>query len=176
MYLQWKTIHFATCCCAFQASQDVILNRSADLAEERTKTVNETVAVYDLLAIALVRKGCFSFLSKVGYFFKGRLHNLLDFTWQFTLSLSMQTLERALKFSYQEFQIWYQFALSLIASQKVSLTIHLLVLIPAWHRSAHFQFFVDFLLYCYAKVQRLEVNNQQISWAQYLLCYWPYTR
>ncbi|KAM7539799.1 hypothetical protein Aperf_G00000020838 [Anoplocephala perfoliata] len=76
----------------FIASQNVILNRSADLAEERTKTVNETVAIYDLLAIALVRKGCFSFLSK--------------------------TLERALKFSYQEFQIWYQFALSLIASQK----------------------------------------------------------
>ncbi|VDL60525.1 unnamed protein product [Hymenolepis diminuta] len=76
----------------FIASQDVILNRSADLAEDRIKTVNETVAIYDLLAIALVRKGYFSFLSK--------------------------TLERALKFSYQEFQIWYQFALSLIASQK----------------------------------------------------------
>nr|CDS15355.1 tetratricopeptide repeat protein 7B [Echinococcus granulosus] len=74
------------------ASQDVILNRSSDLAEERIKTVNETIVIYDLLAIALVRKGYFSFLSK--------------------------TLERALKFSYQEFQIWYQFALSLVASQK----------------------------------------------------------
>ncbi|VDM33495.1 unnamed protein product [Hydatigera taeniaeformis] len=69
------------------ASQDVILNRSADLAERRIKTVNETIVIYDLLAIVLVRKGYFSFLSK--------------------------TLERALKFSYQEFQIWYQFALSL---------------------------------------------------------------
>uniref|UniRef100_A0A5K3FTQ9 TTC7_N domain-containing protein n=2 Tax=Mesocestoides corti TaxID=53468 RepID=A0A5K3FTQ9_MESCO len=74
------------------ASQDVILNRSADLAEERIKTVKETVAIYDLLAIALVRRGYFSFLS--------------------------DTLEHALKFSYEEFQIWYQFALSLIASQK----------------------------------------------------------
>uniref|UniRef100_A0A0X3NYY4 Tetratricopeptide repeat protein 7 N-terminal domain-containing protein n=1 Tax=Schistocephalus solidus TaxID=70667 RepID=A0A0X3NYY4_SCHSO len=74
------------------ASQEVILNRSAELSQERQRTVNEAIAVYDLLAIALVRKGCFSFLSK--------------------------TLERALKFAYCEFQIWYQFALSLISSRK----------------------------------------------------------
>ncbi|KAL7053234.1 hypothetical protein AAHC03_025561 [Spirometra sp. Aus1] len=74
------------------ASQEVILNRSAELNKERQRTVNEAIAVYDLLAIALVRKGCFSFLSK--------------------------TLERALKFAYCEFQIWYQFALSLISSRK----------------------------------------------------------
>ncbi|VDN38703.1 unnamed protein product [Dibothriocephalus latus] len=75
-----------------RASQEVILNRSAELSKERQRTVNEAIAVYDLLAIALVRKGCFAFLSK--------------------------TLERALKFAYCEFQIWYQFALSLISSRK----------------------------------------------------------
>ena len=44
----------------------MILNRSADLTEARMKTVNETIEIYDLLAIALVRKGYFSFLSKAG--------------------------------------------------------------------------------------------------------------
>ncbi|VEL11289.1 unnamed protein product [Protopolystoma xenopodis] len=77
----------------YLASQEVILNRSSELAEARVRTLNNTTAVYDLLAVALVRKGYFGFLSK--------------------------TLERSLKFSFQEFHIWYQFALSLISARKL---------------------------------------------------------
>ncbi|VDP86505.1 unnamed protein product [Echinostoma caproni] len=53
---------------------------------------NNTSAVYDLLAIALARTGNFVILSR--------------------------TLEKSLKFSYREFHIWYQFALSLISARK----------------------------------------------------------
>ncbi|KAF5397473.1 hypothetical protein PHET_09708 [Paragonimus heterotremus] len=56
------------------------------------QSFNNTSAVYDLMAIALTRTGCYSFLSK--------------------------TLEKSLKFSYREFHIWYQFALSLISARK----------------------------------------------------------
>ena len=34
--------------------------------------------------------------------------------------LSNQCLERAMKFAFEEFQLWYQFALSLMAAGKVS--------------------------------------------------------
>lgn len=34
--------------------------------------------------------------------------------------LSDQCLERAMKFAFEEFQLWYQFALSLMAAGKVS--------------------------------------------------------
>ena len=36
-------------------------------------------------------------------------------------SLVFQALERAMKFSYNELHVWYQFALSLIETGKVSL-------------------------------------------------------
>lgn len=35
--------------------------------------------------------------------------------------LSNQCLERAMKFAFEEFHLWYQFALSLMAAGKVSL-------------------------------------------------------
>ncbi|KAA3681998.1 tetratricopeptide repeat protein 7 [Paragonimus westermani] len=75
------------------ASQEVILNRPSEASDARImQSFNNTSAVYDLMAIALTRTGCYSFLSK--------------------------TLEKSLKFSYGEFHIWYQFALSLISARK----------------------------------------------------------
>ncbi|KAF8571974.1 Tetratricopeptide repeat protein 7B [Paragonimus westermani] len=75
------------------ASQEVILNRPSEASDARImQSFNNTSAVYDLMAIALTRTGCYSFLSK--------------------------TLEKSLKFSYREFHIWYQFALSLISARK----------------------------------------------------------
>ncbi|TPP58729.1 Tetratricopeptide repeat protein 7B, partial [Fasciola gigantica] len=80
------------------ASQEVILNRPSEVSDARfMHSFNNTSAVYDLLAIALARTGNFVFLSR--------------------------TLEKSLKFSYREFHIWYQFALSLISARKASSTI-----------------------------------------------------
>ncbi|CAH8494256.1 unnamed protein product [Schistosoma mattheei] len=75
------------------ASQDVILNRPSELSEPQiVRSFNNAAAVYDLLAILLTKVKHFKFLSKC--------------------------LEKALKFSYHQFHIWYQFALSLISSKQ----------------------------------------------------------
>ncbi|CAH8505251.1 unnamed protein product [Heterobilharzia americana] len=75
------------------ASQDVILNRPSELSEAQiVRSFNNAAAVYDLLAILLTKVKHFKFLSKC--------------------------LEKALKFSYRRFHIWYQFALSLISSKQ----------------------------------------------------------
>ncbi|CAH8840156.1 unnamed protein product [Trichobilharzia szidati] len=75
------------------ASQDVILNRPSELSEAQiVRSFNNAAAVYDLLAILLTKVKHFRFLSKC--------------------------LEKALKFSYCQFHIWYQFALSLISSKQ----------------------------------------------------------
>lgn len=39
-----------------------------------------------------------------------------------TFVLRLQCLERAMKFAFEEFHLWYQLALSLMAAGKVSLT------------------------------------------------------
>ncbi|KAH8860853.1 Tetratricopeptide repeat protein 7B [Schistosoma japonicum] len=75
------------------ASQDVILNRPSELSEPQiVRSFNNAAAVYDLLAVLLTKVRHFKFLSKC--------------------------LEKALKFSYRQFHIWYQFALSLISSKQ----------------------------------------------------------
>ncbi|KAK4469555.1 hypothetical protein MN116_007096 [Schistosoma mekongi] len=75
------------------ASQDVILNRPSELSEPQiVRSFNNAAAVYDLLAVLLTKVRHFKFLSKC--------------------------LEKALKFSYRQFHIWYQFALSLISSRQ----------------------------------------------------------
>ncbi|CAH8485969.1 unnamed protein product [Schistosoma turkestanicum] len=75
------------------ASQDVILNRPSELSEPQiVRSFNNAAAVYDLLAILLTKVRHFKFLSKC--------------------------LEKSLKFSYHQFHIWYQFALSLISSKQ----------------------------------------------------------
>ncbi|KAJ8309190.1 hypothetical protein KUTeg_014064 [Tegillarca granosa] len=76
------------------ATREAVLNRSEELEEARLQSVRNTMAVYDLLAITLVKRAQFNKLC--------------------------ESLERALRFSFEEFHIWYQFANSLICAGKYS--------------------------------------------------------
>ena len=49
----------------FQASRDAVLNRSNEHSEARHHTFHNTTAVYDLLAIALVKRAQFNQLADV---------------------------------------------------------------------------------------------------------------
>ena len=51
--------------CCHQATREAVLNRSPDLTDARLHTFHNTTAVYDLLVIALVRRGQFTMLSEV---------------------------------------------------------------------------------------------------------------
>jgi tetratricopeptide (TPR) repeat protein len=74
------------------ATREAVLNRSLELTDARQHTFHNTTAVYDLLTITLVKRAQFTMLS--------------------------ETFERAMRFSCEEFHIWYQFALSLMCSEK----------------------------------------------------------
>ncbi|XP_038072216.1 tetratricopeptide repeat protein 7B-like isoform X2 [Patiria miniata] len=73
-----------------QVNRDVVLSRSKEHTQSREHTFLHATAVYDLLAITLSRRVQYSMLA-----------DLLDGT---------------MKFSYQEFHMWYQFALALISA------------------------------------------------------------
>ncbi|XP_013381532.1 tetratricopeptide repeat protein 7B isoform X2 [Lingula anatina] len=74
------------------ASKAAVLERSPEVQETKEHSFHNACAVYDLLTIVLVKKMQYLQLS--------------------------QSLERALKFSFDEFHVWYQFALSLICAEK----------------------------------------------------------
>uniref|UniRef100_A0AAY4DB91 Tetratricopeptide repeat protein 7 N-terminal domain-containing protein n=1 Tax=Denticeps clupeoides TaxID=299321 RepID=A0AAY4DB91_9TELE len=74
------------------ASADAILSRTPEHSDAREASVQDTSSVYDLLTIGLARRGQYDMLS--------------------------ECLERAMKFSFNEFHIWYQLGLSLMASGK----------------------------------------------------------
>ncbi|XP_060597572.1 tetratricopeptide repeat protein 7B-like [Ruditapes philippinarum] len=74
------------------ASREAILNRTVEHKEGRLHTFQNASAVFDLLAIALVKRAQF--------------HKLAD------------TLEHAMKFSFEEYHIWHQFANSLICDKQ----------------------------------------------------------
>ncbi|CAH8547193.1 unnamed protein product [Dicrocoelium dendriticum] len=75
------------------ASQEMILNRPTETSDARfMQSLSNASSVYNLLTIILSKTGRFGLLSK--------------------------TLEKSLKFSYREFHIWFQFALSLINCRK----------------------------------------------------------
>ncbi|CAH1793148.1 unnamed protein product, partial [Owenia fusiformis] len=74
------------------ATREAVLNRSPELLDQRLHTFHNTTAVYDLLTLCLVKRAQFEMLS--------------------------ETFERAMRFSFDEFHIWYQFALSLICAEK----------------------------------------------------------
>ncbi|XP_041353542.1 tetratricopeptide repeat protein 7B-like isoform X2 [Gigantopelta aegis] len=76
------------------ATRETVLNRSDELTETRQQAFHNTTAVYDLLALALVKRAQFNMLS--------------------------ESFERAMRFSFQEFHIWNQFANSLICAGKHS--------------------------------------------------------
>ncbi|XP_078516180.1 tetratricopeptide repeat protein 7B isoform X1 [Lissotriton helveticus] len=72
------------------ANRDAVLSRIPEHKNDRLISLQSATVVYDLLTIALGRRGQYEMLS--------------------------ECLERAMKFAFEEFHLWYQFALSLMAS------------------------------------------------------------
>ncbi|XP_057638118.1 tetratricopeptide repeat protein 7B isoform X1 [Chionomys nivalis] len=74
------------------ANRDAVLSRIPEHKSDRLISLQSASVVYDLLTIALGRRGQYEMLS--------------------------ECLERAMKFAFEEFHLWYQFALSLMAAGK----------------------------------------------------------
>uniref|UniRef100_A0A3P9CPB8 Tetratricopeptide repeat domain 7A n=1 Tax=Maylandia zebra TaxID=106582 RepID=A0A3P9CPB8_9CICH len=74
------------------ASGDAVISRLPDQAEARKTSLQDATSVYDLLTIGMVRRGQYAMLS--------------------------ECLERAMKFSFNEFHLWHQLGLSLMAARK----------------------------------------------------------
>uniref|UniRef100_A0AAY5F158 Tetratricopeptide repeat protein 7B n=1 Tax=Electrophorus electricus TaxID=8005 RepID=A0AAY5F158_ELEEL len=75
-----------------QANRDAVLSRIPEHNNDRVISLQSASVVYDLLTIALGRRGQYEMLS--------------------------ECLERAMKFAFEEFHLWYQLALSLMAAGK----------------------------------------------------------
>ncbi|KAK2504476.1 hypothetical protein MC885_001208 [Smutsia gigantea] len=75
------------------ANRDAVLSRIPEHKSDRLISLQSASVVYDLLTIALGRRGQYEMLS--------------------------ECLERAMKFAFEEFHLWYQFALSLMAAGKL---------------------------------------------------------
>ncbi|KAM4541982.1 tetratricopeptide repeat protein 7B isoform 1-T1 [Odontesthes bonariensis] len=74
------------------ANRDAVLSRIPEHNDDRIISLQSASVVYDLLTIALGRRGQYEMLS--------------------------ECLERAMKFAFEEFHLWYQLALSLMAAGK----------------------------------------------------------
>ncbi|KAL2083785.1 hypothetical protein ACEWY4_021558 [Coilia grayii] len=74
------------------ASADAVLSLAPEHKESRESSVEDASSTYDLLSIGMARRGQYAMLS--------------------------ECLERAMKFSFNEFHLWYQLGLSLMASGK----------------------------------------------------------
>uniref|UniRef100_S4RES9 Tetratricopeptide repeat domain 7B n=1 Tax=Petromyzon marinus TaxID=7757 RepID=S4RES9_PETMA len=74
------------------ANRDGVLSRTPEHNNDRVLSLQNATVVYDLLTIALGRRGQYDMLA--------------------------ECLERAMKFAFEEFHLWYQFALSLAAAGK----------------------------------------------------------
>ncbi|XP_022249921.1 tetratricopeptide repeat protein 7B-like isoform X2 [Limulus polyphemus] len=74
------------------AVRNAVLDRSPEFRDIRIHSYHNVTAVYDLLTIALARRAQFSVLC--------------------------ESFEGAMKFSFEEYHIWFQFALSLISAGK----------------------------------------------------------
>uniref|UniRef100_A0A3B3URP9 Tetratricopeptide repeat domain 7A n=1 Tax=Poecilia latipinna TaxID=48699 RepID=A0A3B3URP9_9TELE len=73
-------------------SGEAVISRLPDQAEARQASLQDATSVYDLLSIGMARRGQYAMLS--------------------------ECLERAMKFSYDEFHLWHQLGLSLMAAGK----------------------------------------------------------
>ncbi|NXL30279.1 TTC7A protein, partial [Glaucidium brasilianum] len=87
------------CVCA-QANRDAVISRAPDQQDDRAVSLREASAVYDLLSITLGRRGQYVMLS--------------------------ECLERAMKFAFDEFHLWYQLALSMVACGKSAYAVSVL--------------------------------------------------
>ncbi|KFP81369.1 Tetratricopeptide repeat protein 7A, partial [Acanthisitta chloris] len=74
------------------ANRDAVISRAPDQQDDRAVSLQDASAVYDLLSITLGRRGQYVMLS--------------------------ECLERAMKFAFDEFHLWYQLALSMVACGK----------------------------------------------------------
>nr|XP_044993577.1 tetratricopeptide repeat protein 7A [Jaculus jaculus] len=82
------------------ATRDVVLSRAPEQEEDRRASLQNAAAIYDLLSITLGRRGQYAMLS--------------------------ECLERAMKFAFGEFHLWYQVALSMMACGKSAYAVSLL--------------------------------------------------
>ncbi|KFV81993.1 Tetratricopeptide repeat protein 7A, partial [Struthio camelus australis] len=87
------------CVCA-QANRDAVISRAPDQQDDRAVSLQDASAVYDLLSITLGRRGQYVMLS--------------------------ECLERAMKFAFDEFHLWYQLALSMVACGKSAYAVSVL--------------------------------------------------
>ncbi|CAL8299370.1 unnamed protein product [Merluccius merluccius] len=74
------------------AGAEAVISRSPEQADARQTSLHDATSVYDLLSIGMARRGQYAMLS--------------------------ECLERAMKFSFNEFHLWHQLGLSLMAAGK----------------------------------------------------------
>ncbi|KAF7710657.1 hypothetical protein HF521_009529 [Silurus meridionalis] len=74
------------------ASGEAVISRTPEHKEAREASIQDASTVYDLLSIGMARRGQYAMLS--------------------------ECLERAMKFSFNEYHLWYQLGLSLMACGK----------------------------------------------------------
>ncbi|NXH54507.1 TTC7A protein, partial [Rhabdornis inornatus] len=89
----------ASLVCA-QANRDAVISRAPEQRDDRAVSLRDASAVYDLLSITLGRRGQYVMLS--------------------------ECLERAMKFAFDEFHLWYQLALSMVACGKSAYAVSVL--------------------------------------------------
>ncbi|XP_041420219.1 tetratricopeptide repeat protein 7A isoform X2 [Xenopus laevis] len=82
------------------ASRDAVISRAPEQKEDRTMSLQNASAVYDLLTITMARRGQYSMLS--------------------------ECLERAMKLAFGEFHLWYQLALSMMSCGKFAYAVSVL--------------------------------------------------
>ncbi|CAH2254939.1 tetratricopeptide repeat 7A isoform X1 [Pelobates cultripes] len=82
------------------ANRDAVISRAPDQKEDREVSLQNASAVYDLLSITMGRRGQYVMLS--------------------------ECLERAMKFAFGEFHLWYQLALSMISCGKFAYAVSVL--------------------------------------------------
>ncbi|NXT18854.1 TTC7A protein, partial [Syrrhaptes paradoxus] len=87
-------------CASAQANRDAVISRAPDQQDDRAVSLQDASAVYDLLSITLGRRGQYVMLS--------------------------ECLERAMKFAFDEFHLWYQLALSMVACGKSAYAVSVL--------------------------------------------------
>uniref|UniRef100_A0A674H0U6 Tetratricopeptide repeat protein 7A n=1 Tax=Taeniopygia guttata TaxID=59729 RepID=A0A674H0U6_TAEGU len=82
------------------ANRDAVISRAPEQQDDRAISLRDASAVYDLLSITLGRRGQYVMLS--------------------------ECLERAMKFAFDEFHLWYQLALSMVACGKSAYAVSVL--------------------------------------------------
>ncbi|XP_063774780.1 tetratricopeptide repeat protein 7A isoform X3 [Pseudophryne corroboree] len=82
------------------ANRDGVISQAPDQKEDRAVSLQNASAVYDLLTITMARRGQYAMLS--------------------------ECLERAMKFAFGEFHLWYQLALSMISCGKFAYAVSVL--------------------------------------------------